>query len=453
MTNTAKGLRITTVAPSALTGADIAEWDELFDRQSAPSNPFLNPTWVLSWYNLFSEHDDRFVIMVRHAVTNDLLGVAPMHRQTLRVGPIRIAHRLVMVGIGVGPNPFELPGFLAHPDHSRDVARAIVNETLDSAADWCELAIDPNQGWFEPEWTYGRDEPATFSQYQRPRACVVLPLKPTWDELRTTFKRNIKESVRRSQNRLANSGRRFSLNRQTGESVTVEMVGHFLDLHRMRSHNDRASVHHPDAFADARHRDLLLSVVPKLAVEGRASIIELEIEGVVLASQLVLMSPSSSYIHSSGFHPDIWAFGPVTYLHAEVIKAAIDRGDSVVNFSPGPNVSKLRWSEQLWVTNEFAYGSGPKLVGYKFGAHQAMSAVRASMSAFRFVKKTATATATAGNDSPSPRGAAHPKDSPPARADRATISHHDPVAVAPGSRPRYADDPQHNNRLDASAGA
>lgn len=389
MTNAAKeSLCVTIVAPVDLRASDLSEWEDLFELQAAPSNPFLSPTWVLGWYRQFSQPDDQRILFVRHSITNTLIGVAPMHRQAVRVGPIRFAHRLVMVGMGIGPNPFELPGFLARAHHSRDVARAIVHKTLDSTADWCELAVDPNQGWFEPEWTYGKDRPATFSQYQRPKACVILALAPTWVELRSSLKRNVKESLRRSQNRLSKSGRAFAVKRQVGDSITPETIRRFLDLHRMRSDNDKASVHHLDAFADPRNRELILSVLPQLALEGRASIIELEIEGKVLASQLVLLSPGSSYVHSSGFDPEIWSLGPVTYLHAELIKAAIERGDSIVNFSPGPNVSKLRWSEQLWVTNEFAYGSGARVVGFRFGAYQAMSAVRASISAIGFVRKS-----------------------------------------------------------------
>ena len=390
VTNVGKGsMRISVLKRTTLSSQDVDDWDALYQLQSAPSNPFLSPTWVLCWYEHYSEPEDQHVILVRDDGSNDLIGVAPMHRQLLRFGPVKFAHRLVSVGIGIGPNPYEVPGFLAHPERSRDVARAIVKETLGATSDWCELAINPTQGWFEPEWTYGIDRPATFSCHQRPRACVILPLPDTWAELRSSLKRNIKESLRRSNNRLIKSGRQFSLHRRIGLEVTTEIVGRLLDLHRLRSENDQASVHHPDAFADARSRSLLMSVIPQLAREGRASIIELKIDGKVLASQLVLLSPGSTYIHSSGFHADIWSLGPVTYLHAEAVKGAIERGDSVVNFSPGPNVSKLRWSEQLWVSNEFAYGSGPRAVGIKFGTHQAMSAVRASRAAITFVKKSA----------------------------------------------------------------
>ncbi|MGS0685730.1 GNAT family N-acetyltransferase [Nakamurella sp. GG22] len=391
MTNAAKGsLRVTSVAPTDLTTTDHEDWEELFELQSYPSNPFLSPTWVMGWYRNFVQPDDPRIVLVRNVTTGQLVGVAPMHRQAVRVGPMTFAHRLVMVGMGIGPNPFELPGYLARPDYARDVARAVVSETLDATTGWCELAIDPNQGWFEPEWTYGKNRPATFSSYQRPRACVILPLAATWEEQRSSLKRNVKESLRRSQNRLTKNGRPFSLHRRTGEEVTTAIVRRFLELHRLRSRNEQAGVHHVDAFADPRNRNLILSVVPELAAQGRAYVIELEIDGDMLASQLVLHSPGSSYVHSSGFHPDIWSLGPVTYLHGELIKAAIERGDSVVNFSPGPNVSKLRWSEQLWVTNEFAYGSGARSVGFRFAAHQAMSAVRASTSAISFVRKSST---------------------------------------------------------------
>lgn len=377
-------LIVTLVPADRLVESDYNDWAKLDSQQESPANPFLHPAWVMAWFQHYVEPANRWIALVREVRSDALVGLVPFHLQNVRVGPATLARRLMPVGAGVGPNPYEIPGLLTAPGMARDVCRAVVTRTMASDADWCELAITPEQGWFEPEWTYGSNQPVTFGDHQRPRACVVLPLASTWEATRTGLKRNLKESLRRSQNRLAKDGREVTVAHRQGTAVDRSSVGRFLDLHRLRSNNQQATVQHNDAFSDPRSRSMVLSVIPELATQGRASIFELILDGSLVASQLALHAGGCSYVHSSGFEPESWALGPVTYLHAELVKAAIDRGDTIVNFSPGPNVSKLRWSEQLWVSNEFAYGSGPKSLGARYSAYQAISAVRSSASAIKF---------------------------------------------------------------------
>ena len=106
---------------------------------------------------------------------------------------------------------------------------------------------------------------------------------------------------------------------------------------------------------------------------------ELYLGGEHVASQLALHAPGTSYVHSSGFREDTWSLGPTTHLQAELVRHAIERGDAFVNFSPGPNVSKTRWSEELWVTHEFSFGAGPRSLASRFAAFQVLSSVRAAL--------------------------------------------------------------------------
>src|SRR5688500_18452696 len=79
--------------------------------------------------------------------------------------------------------------------------------------------------------------------------------------------------------------------------------------------------HHADSYADDRNRLVTRHVLPQLGRLRQAS----------------------------------------CHLQAELVRYGIERGDATVNFSPGPNVSKTRWSEALWVTtHEFAFGAGPR---------------------------------------------------------------------------------------------
>jgi CelD/BcsL family acetyltransferase involved in cellulose biosynthesis len=216
---------------------------------------------------------------------------------------------------------------------------------------------------------------------------VVLPLQSTWLTTRSGLKRNLKESIRRSYNRTAKLSQTSAVRRLTCNEVDAAAIRRLLDLHRRRSLNEHAAITHPDAYADERNRNLLLAALPQLALAGLASLYELSLDGELVASQLALHAGTTSYVHSSGFDPSVWTLGPITMLQTELVKAAIDCGHTMINFSPGPSVSKLRWSENLWVANDFAFASGPRTLALRYGAFQAMSSLRRSASSIAFVRR------------------------------------------------------------------
>ncbi len=369
-------LLIEAVVPSALTPQLRTEWDELFDAQSGVANPFCAPEWVLGWYETFTAPRDRVLLFVRSSGV--LVGVAPFFRDNVTVKGIKVAGRLQLVGSGQGGSLLELPQILSAPGQERAVLRIVVAETLlndeySGRNGWAEVAVSRAQGWFEGEWVARTGRPVAFFRQQISRACVVIPLAGSWESTKTTLKRNVKESLRRSKNRIAKDGRPWSVVRHT-TTIDDSVVDRFFDLHQSRAEQE-AAVQHGDAFADPRRRHLLRSILPELGRKGRATIFELWLGGRVVASQLVLHAPGLSYIHSSGFSADVWELGPVTHLQGEAISQAADRGEQWVNMSPGPNVAKLRWSERIDAHDDFAYGCGGRGLQVRYGAFAALQGV------------------------------------------------------------------------------
>jgi CelD/BcsL family acetyltransferase involved in cellulose biosynthesis len=245
------------------------------------------------------------------------------------------------------------------------VAATLHQHEVRGDADWAEIAVPVDHGWFEPEWSYCTDQPVAFFRPQMARASVVLELKGDWPSTYAGLKRNVKESLRRSRNRLAKDGREWAVERRT-DDLDEAVVDRFLDLHRDRAHQD-AGVIHPDAFRDPARRALLREVLPALGRRGRATMMELYLGGDLVATQLALHAPGTTYLHSSGFVPAVWSLGPVTFLQGLLAADAADRGERWVNFSPGPNVAKLRWSELLDVHQDFAYGAGGRSLRWRYG--------------------------------------------------------------------------------------
>lgn len=356
-----------------LTGPGRAEWDALFESQCGVANPFCAPEWVEHWYQQFTRPEDRFVFVVRDTDRDGdpVIGVAPFFRGQDAVAGVPVARRLQLVGAGQGGSLLELPQILAAPGSERTAVREVVAATLaaDTGTHWAEIAITSDQGWFEPQWVQ-TDRPVGFHRPHLARACVVVPLQGSWEKTRSGLKRNVKESLRRSRNRLAKDGRPWSVHQHTS-TLDHAVVDRFLQLHRSRAEQEHTDCRHPDAFAAPQRRAMMHAVLPALGAKGRARILELELADRVVASQLVLHAPGLTYLHSSGFLPEVWDLGPVTYLQGEAIAQAADRGDRWINLSPGPNVAKLRWSERLDVHQDFAYGVGGPSLRWRYAGFAA----------------------------------------------------------------------------------
>ena len=361
-------VELTPLAQLASTERD--HWDALYECQQGIANPFCAPEWVEAWYEAFTRPEDRFVFTVRDG--ERLVAVAPFFRSEVRKGPLQLASRLQLVGAGQGSSLLEVPQILAAPGREREALRLVVETTLtaDTGSHWSEISVTPAMAWFEGQWVKGTDDPVAFHRHQLSRACVVVPLDGSWLTTRSGLKRNVKESLRRSKNRIAKDGRPWALHQHT-ETLDAAVVDRFLDLHSSRAAQEQSSSKHPDAFADPARREFMRTVLPRLGSRGRAEIFELELAGEIVAAQLVLHAPGLTYIHSSGFTADVWNLGPVTFLQGEAISAAADRGERWINMSPGPNVAKLRWSEQVDVHHDFAYGAGKRSLRWRYSAFAA----------------------------------------------------------------------------------
>jgi CelD/BcsL family acetyltransferase involved in cellulose biosynthesis len=362
-------LLIEAISPDALSARDFAAWDELFESQQGAANPFCAPEWVLGWYSAFTVPEDQLLFLIRSG--DHLVGVAPFFRSRVRVGGATLMGRLQLAGAGQGGSLLELPQVLAAPGFERAVLRLVVAETmlnkeLTGSGLWAEIQIPRSQGWFEPEWAARTGHPVSFQRHVGSQACVMLPLAGSWEATKSGLKRNVKESMRRSRNRLAKDGRPWSVQRRAGD-IDAAVVDRFLGLHQQRAEQKVAN-RHGDAFADPARRQFLRSVLPALGSRRRASILELTLGGEVVASQLMLHAPQLTYIHSSGFRADVWDLGPVTFLQGLAISDAADRGEDWINLSPGPNVAKLRWSEQVDVHDDFSYGSGNRWLYLRYAA-------------------------------------------------------------------------------------
>jgi CelD/BcsL family acetyltransferase involved in cellulose biosynthesis len=328
-------------------------WDLLYES-SGSRNPYAAPDWVVTWLRHFAAEGEIEVL----AVSRDgrLVGVAPCYLR--RIG--RWARTVQLAGTGRHDALTELPGVLSAPEESRSVLRAVVRHWCERYRewDWLELPMDARQGWFEPEWLTGAPAGHAVIRHKTTRPSVVLPLPRDPGELRSSLKRNVRESVRRGRNRLERTGRPWTITAHSSAGQVGEAWPALARLHAARA-GIAGPRRHPDALGVPGRAGFLAEVLPLLAAHGRAEILTLDVDGVPVAAQGVLLAPRASYLAFSGVDPQWWDVSPVTLLQLAAGERAIGRGHGELNLSLGPDVAKLRWSELVVQHPEFVL-CGPR---------------------------------------------------------------------------------------------
>jgi CelD/BcsL family acetyltransferase involved in cellulose biosynthesis len=322
------------------------EWLDLY-RRSGTTNPFAHPAWVTTWLEHYTAEDALYVVTIRNG--GQLVAVAPFHRRRVPSGGIALR----LAGYGASELLTEIPEFLVDgPPRKllRELCRFLLHDRRDDW-DWAELLLVPEQGWFESDWLT-RDAEAEGAKFVHTGsfAFVILELAENWDELRARLKRNVKEAIRRSTNRLGRV--EWEPATPASRAELDEAVESLARLHALRSGvTDKEQ--HVNYFADGHDLAFLRKVAPAMFEAGAGSVHRIRIEGADAAARLILRGNRSIFFSVAGLDPAYWDYGPGTMLMVEAVREAIVRGDASANLSMNPDEGKLRWSERIEVHNAF----------------------------------------------------------------------------------------------------
>ena len=351
----------------------VPEWRALYESGAA-LNPYASPDWIVPWLQHFTAEHELALVAVRRS--ERLIGVAPCFVR----GVGGVLRTVQLAGTVRSPGLTELPQVLAAPGETRSVQRAVIGHWLEQPGrwDWLELPLSADQGWFEPQWL---GEGARFRglvQHRMTRAAVVLPLPQNTypDRIPHLLKRNVWESVKRSRNRLGRDGRPW---RVTVHSDTAQVAAALPVLRRLHAARAGAAGKrtHPDVLADRARYAFVADAVVRMAAAGRAEVLTLDVAGEPIAALLVLRAPAAAYFALSGLDPAWWRAGPVTLLQFEAIERAAARGDREVNLSVGPDLSKLRWSEQVVQHPDFVVCGPRPRSRRRLAAYSALASIAA----------------------------------------------------------------------------
>lgn len=320
-------------------------WAALQDR-SESCNPFAGPEWTISWLEHLAGDKAVKPYVVTVSRADELVGILPLWERRSALGA-RTLYPTLRGNHWVGP--FEIPGGIAAPGLGRAVTREIVQHVTrnEPKVAWVRIGLGDTAPWFEPDWLPS-DGFAILVASVIPR--VVVPLVP---DQAFRPRRNLRESLRRSRNRLSRDfPDKWVIEHSTNGARFGDALTRLIDLHRERSSLMKGGVH-PDILGDAGTRAIVTRAVTDMTERKAASIFELRVQSRVIASQLVLHTKRSSYLSLSGQSAAAWDYSALTLLQHSALCEAEQSGRDTFDLSAGPITAKLRWGERIDTSYEF----------------------------------------------------------------------------------------------------
>jgi CelD/BcsL family acetyltransferase involved in cellulose biosynthesis len=320
------------------------EWAQ-FAEAAGACNPFTHPDCLMPWAERFLRPSDQIWLLTARQ-QNRLVGVAPFYRRSYRP---RLAHSMQLWGTGRDSRLIELPQLLLDQEQPRAAARALVAWLCSDSVTW-DWAVVPleNPLWLEPGWLPRGGQVTVLTKTVR--ASVVMPIT---QDSPPPLKRNVRESLRRSRNRLDRAfPGQWSVSRTADGADLVPALEDLAVLHADRSRM-AGKEQHPNALGRPAERSFLHAWVSASAQRGGVCLYRLLVRDRAIAALLVLRAQDCTYFLLSGMNEQSWEYSPTTLLQWCAIEDAVALGHRWVNMSVGPDTAKLRWSEQLTKSAEF----------------------------------------------------------------------------------------------------
>ena len=314
------------------------EWRNLY-AISASTNPFSTWEWVSEWVRFFSP---KTLVAAVARQAGQIVAIAPFHRARYVVGPGLRANCLQLGGPRELRHVNELPPAMIRPGAEMSACRSILERlAAEGRWDWIELAYHGPQA---EAWEAAIGAMPSLAVAGRTVTEIpMMALPASWEALRGTLRRNIKESIRRGYNRLEKAGHSPALEIVTEPAEIEAALATVFELHARRA-DLSGRVHHHDNFGRGWLRYFLGLAAKAMAARGHLEVAQLRVDGEVVASRVFMSSNRSLYLSTSGFDPAWWDYGVMTVLLVERLKRAILGGFDEVNFSPGRDQAKSRWN-------------------------------------------------------------------------------------------------------------
>lgn len=349
----------------------------LFSQCSYPS-VFASWDWASHWWRHFGVQEARGgpIVVAAYDRQERIIGLAAFYEAPARLRWLG-ERRLEPFGV---LRPVDLlseePVFLSRTGHESAAMEAICRHLRERPPRlrWNHFTLNVLRPLCDP---LGNDGCAFGG---RPRAvddlwlqtvcdcgAYLSALTDSWDEYRRRLSRSMRDNLAYYPRKLTKAGHRWSVRLVRRPDQIRAWLPVLFSQHADRAHSGRGR-RHVDHIPDEKHRRFLLECLPALAASGMAFLAVLEVDGRPVASQTFLEAGGILTFCNSGFDPDWYDFSPLTIVAAEVIRDAIGRRVSTLNFLPWDAPWKTRWGARQGMLREHRVGFSRHPVAWGYAA-------------------------------------------------------------------------------------
>lgn len=294
------------------------EWDALADHLEVP--PFLRAGWFAVWWDAFGNGQLRVVTVRRH---NRLVGVLPVIQRG---------------SVITSPTNSHTPLFGPIVE-DQEVVKALAGALFASGMRRIDLSFLEGPEGIESCLRNDIVEP-TFRLYSRTiMSSPYLPIEGDWDSYWKSRSRNLRSTVRRCRNRLADLGEVTVQIANDAEGIDALLAEGFeIEESGWKEERGTAIASRPEThrfYREVAHWATQMGIL-KLAF--------LRIDGRAVAFNFSLESAGNHYLLKLGHDAGLNRAGPGTVLTAEMLKRAFSINLRSYEFLGADDRYKLRWT-------------------------------------------------------------------------------------------------------------
>jgi CelD/BcsL family acetyltransferase involved in cellulose biosynthesis len=244
---------------------------------------------------------------------------------------------------GADRNVTEVRGLLCRKGLEAEAYEALLDRLFEARFDWDCFMIEgvPADGPI-PSVLEKRGR----VRFLDTRPAVILPVPRTWEELRSTLSRNMKEALRKCTNSLKRDSLTARFNVVTRGPELKNALETLYHLHGARAAAPDG-VPHPNVFETAAERGFLAELCERLSTVDGVRAFSLDLGARTVATRLGFSVGRSLYLYYSGYDPAYGKYSVMTSVVADAIRYAIAHGYESVNLSTGLDLSKTRWGPNV----------------------------------------------------------------------------------------------------------
>jgi len=333
--------------PSRAFDALLPEWEAL-DAQLFPRTPFTSPTWIRLWWQHLRRKNsltlDEFFLHTVSDQSGKLIAVVPLmvtHKPAF--GPFQFR---VLQFMGTDASITEIRGVICRLQDQDAVIRALLqyfslHQSKFDLLVWHGVRkigrMSDTLGQLDTRGQLG----GLTDDNMLP--CYLLDLPDSWEKLLSNLSSNMRKSIRKSYEFLERDGYKFVFRSVGRPQQLSSALERFFVLHTARSISPEMKTHLDRLTAYPRHRAMVSDFAREMADRGQLHMLQLEIEGSIVATRIAFQLGDDLYLYYSGYDPNWRKYSVMTTLTAETIKWAMKNDIKRINLSTGSDPGKLRW--------------------------------------------------------------------------------------------------------------